>query len=398
MLTCGFFDSIDHDRLYDALQFTSLFDGIIRDGVFMSIGNCFRVIPGEGMMVLVDTGRAWFNHTWTLNDALLPIYVPQSEVILNRMDAIVLEVNRNTDVRENTIKLIKGVPTNTPPQPPALMQGLKMGQYPLAYITVRAGVTSIRAADITSMVGTSQTPYVTGILDTVNIDNLIDQWRDQWREFFEAQVNEIHTYTEFWESEWRNWYNAQTGEMADYIDFWKKEWERWYKAQTEATRNAYLQWKDEWELWSNQQKKEMEGTSEEWEALWQSWFYTYINQNQQMISQWQEDRDEEFQTWFDSLHEMLEDNVAANLSEQILELKSCCGIVKDFMENLRTEHAIYSDMYDHIYSKYDDVIDSADGFVIDDMSNVINGVSNESNPILDSDGQNIQSRIIFAVK
>ena len=87
-VTYGFYNSKNHDRRYDAIQMSSIFDGIIRDGVLQHFGTAMMVKESEGMMVNVGIGRAWFNHTWTLNDALLPLTLPLSEVILNRIDAV----------------------------------------------------------------------------------------------------------------------------------------------------------------------------------------------------------------------------------------------------------------------------------------------------------------------
>lgn len=375
MISFGFYDSINHDRRYNAIQFGSLFDGILRDGIFMSIGTCFRVIPAEDMTVLVGAGRAWFNHTWTLNDAPLPVYLPQSEVLLDRIDAIVLDINSNQASRTNDVMVIKGTPSKTP-QRPTLINNSTRHQYPLAFISVTARATSIRAADITSMVGTSSTPYVTGILDTVNIDALIDQWKDQWQAFFEKQTLDMETT------------NA----------FWKREWQLWYEAQTNEIQDAYLAWQQEWSLWSSNYKTEMESTADEWKDLWNAWFYSYINQNQQMIAEWQQDRDAEFRVWFDSLKAMLEPDVATNLAKRIAELESCCAITKDFINNLTAEHAVYDKLYDNSWSSYDNVVDSDEMDVLDSNSDVINGRNHSSEPILDSDGHTISGKVIFVTK
>lgn len=375
MVTSGFFNSLNHDRRYDALQFGSIFDGIVRDGIFMSIGTCFQVIPAEEMMVLVGIGRAWFDHTWTLNDAPLPVFLPQSEVLLDRIDAIVIDINNEQERRINDIIVLKGTPSKTP-QRPTLIKEKYHNQYPLAYISVRAGVTSIRAADITSMVGTSDSPYVTGILDTVNIDALLDQWKDQWREFFEKQTLDMETT------------NA----------FWKREWELWYEAQTNEIQDAYLAWQQEWSLWSSKYKTEMESTAEEWKDLWKAWFYSYTNQNQQMIAEWQQDRDKEFRDWFDSLKAMLEPDVAANLAKRLAELEACCEIVKEFIGNLTSEHAIYDELYDNSWTKYDNVVDSDNVDILDSDSDIINGRNYASEPILDSDGHTIGGKVIFVTK
>lgn len=65
-VTSGFFDSSGGDRKYNTEQMSSIFDGILKDGVYLSILNQFKVTPNVGMQITVDTGRAWFDHTWTL--------------------------------------------------------------------------------------------------------------------------------------------------------------------------------------------------------------------------------------------------------------------------------------------------------------------------------------------
>ena len=132
-VTYGFYNSKNRDRRYDAIQMSSIFDGIIRDGVLQHFGTAMMVKESEGMMVNVGIGRAWFNHTWTLNDALLPLTLPLSEVILNRIDAVVLEVDARESVRANSIKIVKGTPASSPKNP-TLVKTNDRWQYPLAYI------------------------------------------------------------------------------------------------------------------------------------------------------------------------------------------------------------------------------------------------------------------------
>lgn len=42
-VTYGFYNSLNGDRKYNAEQVSSLFDGLIIDGVFASIGTAFAV-------------------------------------------------------------------------------------------------------------------------------------------------------------------------------------------------------------------------------------------------------------------------------------------------------------------------------------------------------------------
>lgn len=185
-LTYGFYNSVDHDRVYDATQFGSIFDGIINDGVFDNIGDLFAVSPHEGMEVFVGTGRAWFNGTWTLNDSNIALTMSDSHPIYTRIDAIVLEVNKNSDVRENTIKIVEGTATSSPVKPD-LINTEFVHQHPLAYVTIPANASEITAANIQNVIGLEEegTPFVTGILQVNGIDYLYSQWQEYFEVWFE---------------------------------------------------------------------------------------------------------------------------------------------------------------------------------------------------------------------
>lgn len=187
-LTSGFFNSKNHDRLYNTTQISTLFEGLINDGVYESVGKIFKVSANSGMSVTVDTGRAWFNNTWTRNDALIVLTVPTAEQVLKRIDAVVLEVNSLETVRNNTIKIVKGTPASSPAKP-TLTNNDDVHQYPLAYITVEPNVTEIIQQKIQNAVGTSACPFVTGIIDTLDIDDLIAQWSSEFNVLF-AELEE----------------------------------------------------------------------------------------------------------------------------------------------------------------------------------------------------------------
>ena len=192
-LTFGFYNSVNGDRKYNAIEMSSIFDGIIVDGVFMSIGDALNVTATGDMGITIGEGRAWFNHTWTLNDSPYPLTVPNSDVLLNQIHAVVLEVNSNTDVRANSFKIVSGTPSSNP-QKPTLTKSELVNQYPLAYILVKAGATSISQADITNAVGTSECPFVTGPLKGMDIDDLILQWETQYTQWMDESSNAFNTW------------------------------------------------------------------------------------------------------------------------------------------------------------------------------------------------------------
>lgn len=184
-VTYGFYDSLNHDRLYNAQQMSAIFDGIINDGVFMSVGNQFHTVAGTGMQVIVKSGRAWFDSTWTLNDAEYPLSIDAADVLLTRIDAIVLEVNSEVATRANTIKVVKGTPASTPTKP-TLTNTATVHQHALAYVTVAKNITAITNSMIEIVVGKTETPYVTAILQTTDITDLYNQWEDYFQTWFDT--------------------------------------------------------------------------------------------------------------------------------------------------------------------------------------------------------------------
>lgn len=186
-VTSGFFNSQNGDRKYSAEQMSALFDALITDGVFANIGTAFEVKILSGTSsdtITVGIGRCWFNSTWLYNDALLPIAIEPSEMILDRIDAVIIEINKNEDIRSGQIRMIKGVPSANP-ENPELVKSNNVYQYPLAYIYRSANSPTITQAAITNMIGTSACPYVTGILEVQTIDKIVAQWEAEFNTWFD---------------------------------------------------------------------------------------------------------------------------------------------------------------------------------------------------------------------
>lgn len=227
-VTYGFYNSIKGDRKYNALEMSSIFDGIIVDGVYMSIGDALNVKSSGGMGITVGIGRAWFNHTWTLNDSLLPLTLANSDVLLNRIDAIVLEVNNNTEVRKNTIKILKGTPSSKPVKP-TMTEGELLNQHPLAYISIPAGATSISQSNIENAVGTSACPYVTGVLKGIDIDKLVAQWGAQWAEWLSSNTDAWKAFMSDNTNEWKSFMAKNKNEWSALINGNTSEFETWFE-------------------------------------------------------------------------------------------------------------------------------------------------------------------------
>lgn len=225
-VTSGFFNSLNGDRKYNAEQMSAIFDGIINDGVFASIGTAFGVTANSTDTELtVGIGRAWFNSAWVYNDSILPLTTEDSEVVLNRYDAVVIEIDHSDAGRTGSIKVVTGTPASTPSYP-TMIHTAYVNQYPLAYIYRAAGSTIITQADVTNMIGTSSCPYITGILEVVNVDNLVAQWQGEW-DVWSAQWGA-------WEAAWDQWFAQQTQdvdtETAAWLSQMQSAFDTWFES------------------------------------------------------------------------------------------------------------------------------------------------------------------------
>lgn len=194
-LTFGFFNASSGDRVYDAVQMSKMFDGVIEDGVFASIGDAFLVTEHTGMQVRIGTGRAWFNGTWTLNDSLYTVSIDAAHATLSRIDVVYLEINESTGVRANSFGVKKGTAAGVP-SVPSLTNTSTVHQYALAHILIGPAVTTLPQSVITNKVGLTATPFVQGPLGGVSVNSLLMQWEAQWTAWFEAIQDQLTTEAE----------------------------------------------------------------------------------------------------------------------------------------------------------------------------------------------------------
>lgn len=236
-LSYGFYNSMNHDRIYDARDFSRIFDGIINDGVYATIGDCFIVKEQSGLSVTVGTGRAWFNGTWTLNDSLLPITMTLSDVVRPRIDAIVLEVDTRDNSRINSIKFIEGTPSDRP-YPPEMLKDDGVYQYPLCYITREPNNNVIKQTDIENRVGFEETPFVMGVLEVIDVENLFLQWGARLDDFIETETGDFSVWMFEIQQEFNKWMLEQKAIASEFQNESEEDYEGWL----EALQQTFNKW------------------------------------------------------------------------------------------------------------------------------------------------------------
>lgn len=114
----GYYDSINGDRKYNASTMSKYFSGLFTRGVLQNYKGKFVVKATEGMSIKVPTGKAFFSDgKWIENTADITLTLDASDIVLNRIDSIVLRNDKNEAKRKAEIVLKKGTPAASPVPP-----------------------------------------------------------------------------------------------------------------------------------------------------------------------------------------------------------------------------------------------------------------------------------------
>lgn len=192
-LTYGFYNSKNHDRMYTALQVSQIFDGLISDGVYESYGKQLTVKLKKDRIILVQEGRAWFNHTWTLNDTAYELTIDAPDTLYSRWDTVILEVNTDDMVRKNSLKVLRGIPASNPSKPSLINSG-SIHQYPLAHINVEPNKTALSESDIQNVVGSSECPFVKTVMKTATLTDVYSKYEAAYQEMVTSKTTEFENW------------------------------------------------------------------------------------------------------------------------------------------------------------------------------------------------------------
>ena len=276
----GFFNSLGTDkRTYYNSDMSRLVSLLINDGIFQNYGKYFLCVPGTGLQVIVKTGKCWFNERWVLNDSDLQIDLDNAPIIAgySRIDVIAIKIDDTNSVRLGTIEYIAGT-AGTRPTEPELVDTDLVHYHKLCAVTVTTNQTTITASNIKNYIGTTTAPFITGILETIDITELLTQWQSLFNDWKYAEETSFVNWRETQEEGFETW---ETNQQTQF-NTWKTNFE-----------NAMDGWKT--------------GEITDFEA----W---YLNTTTA------------FMNWFESIQTTLDDDVAGHLENQINEFKEVYSI------------------------------------------------------------------------
>lgn len=280
----GFFNSVEHDRLYDADDMCKPYDRIVTEGIFGTVntsekGADFNVTAGSGSVVL-SSGGGLISGKWFELEADMSITVDTNTTLSNRVDAIFIHCDTSNSVRAISIEYRVGTGTN----PPEIESTTAIKEFRIANLTV-APSSSGGAITVTDMRGTEECPIITTILQTLDASDYLTHFQEQfntwwnsvqesqsdydswysgvqsaWNTYYSGIQSTWDTYYQGVQSTWDAYYasiqSQFTAKLAEFDSSWTE-----YTAGKDSAWDTYISGKDSaWDTW-------FEATEAEWEAL-----------------------------------------------------------------------------------------------------------------------------------
>lgn len=198
-----FYNSENHDRVYDADSFEYLLKKFFTSGVFT--GDCQVTATGEGMTVALGGGYSNCDGKIRFFAQAQSLALANAHATYDRIDTVVIE--RNDSDRDITAKVVTGSYSAEPiPTAPVRENGIY--QLVCAEIYVAAGAVRITQSDITDKrPDTSVCGYVMAAVQTPDFSELYAQ--------FEAQFEELYIDAD---SDYVQWSTAQKAEFIAWFD------------------------------------------------------------------------------------------------------------------------------------------------------------------------------------
>lgn len=240
-ITYGFFNAIKqsngtYDRVYNADQMSTYFEGLVSDGVYESVDDAMQVLAGTGMQVQVGAGRAIIDSKWLKNTAAYPLTINAAHVTLNRYTAIVIRL----DLSARTISIVtKDGENATAPIKPTMTNSETVKEMCLAYVYVGRGATTITQANIEdTRPDNNVCGWVTGIVQQVDTSKLFLQYQTA----YEQQLQTMQNWQEAQETEFSDWQQQQETGFSNWETSQKAAFDTWFSALTDQLNvNTYIQ-------------------------------------------------------------------------------------------------------------------------------------------------------------
>ena len=191
-----FYNSDNHDRVYDADSFEHLLKRFFTTGVFS--GSCQATALGTGMLVQMGAGYSNVDGKVRFFQDVSEFALENAHATYDRIDTIVIE--RNDIDRDITAKVVTGAYSAQPIATAPVRAG-GIYQLVVAEIYVTGGAVRITQADITDKrPDTSVCGYVLSAVQTPDFSELFAQFQQQTTNYQTAEQAAFNLWRQAQES------------------------------------------------------------------------------------------------------------------------------------------------------------------------------------------------------
>lgn len=199
-VNCGFFDSINNDRLYSADEMNRPYKRIISNGIFAtpkgSPSKDLQVLESNNEMeIIVKKGEGLIGNKWYENPRDLAIQVPINTDVKPRIDSVIAQIDKSLSGRCGNIVYRCGIP-NDIPEPPTINLSDEIIEMRVANICVTPTTRFIDQSMITDLRGSEDCPWITSLLNQVDTSELYKQYHAAYRNFYNEETKAFNNFME----------------------------------------------------------------------------------------------------------------------------------------------------------------------------------------------------------
>ena len=209
--SCGFFDSVNGDRLYSADQMNRPYRRLISNGVFATpawtASTDLQVVSAfSGMKIIVKAGQGIFADKWFEHSSDVQITVPSNANVVPRRDSVIVQIDKRVNGRVGNVIYRTGVASSNP-QVPDITKTSTLMEYRIANVYVAAGASAINNDAIVDLRGSSECPWVTSLVKQVDTSQLFNQWQAAYENYYNSSTQSF-----------TSWSNQQRQAFADFME------------------------------------------------------------------------------------------------------------------------------------------------------------------------------------
>lgn len=233
-VTSGFFNSKNGDRTYNTEQISRYFDKLIGSGVIPVPGNALQVMSANnGMNIQIMAGRGFVDCHWLDNSTIHTMTLDPADVVLSRIDAVVMRLDTSEAVRNLTIEIKKGTYSNTPTAP-EMTRNEYVREYCLAHISVPKMTEVVTQSLITDTRANSNIcGWVVALIDTVDTSSLFLQWQDAYATYYDTMTSLFEEWFTNKQNDFAAWFAQLSQELS--VGAYIQEHRRTYNNTEEIT-------------------------------------------------------------------------------------------------------------------------------------------------------------------